>query len=107
MIKDKELLLKYRSKKSVDYYDPTEPCPCCGYITLESRGENLVCPVCFWEDEFANDLDIDNSEYLDGPNHMTLREAKLNFKKTGAMRHDLLSYVIHPEDRDKIFFIGG
>jgi len=103
MIKDKELLLKYRSKKSVDNYDPTEPCPCCGYITLEKRGKNLVCPVCFWEDEFSNDDGISDQDYIDGPNHLTLKQAQENFSRLGACREDLVQHVVKPEDRDKIF----
>lgn len=28
-----------------------EPCPCCGYMTLDRRGAYDICPVCFWEDD--------------------------------------------------------
>ena len=26
-------------------------CLCCGYQTLDTRGEYDICPVCFWEDD--------------------------------------------------------
>ena len=26
-------------------------CLCCGYRTLDTRGEYDICPVCFWEDD--------------------------------------------------------
>jgi len=26
-------------------------CPCCGYPTLNARGEYELCPICWWEDE--------------------------------------------------------
>ena len=103
MIKDKELLLKYRSQKSLENYNPIESCPCCGYITLEGRGENLVCPVCFWEDEFSNEDSVTDQDYVDGPNHITLKQAQENFEKFGACREDLVQHVVTSEDRDKIF----
>lgn len=103
MIKDKNLLLKYRSKKAVDNYNPTEVCPCCGYITLEERGGNFVCPVCYWEDEFSNEDGVTNEDYIDGPNHVTLEQAKDNFKNFGACREDLVQHVVKPADRSRIF----
>ena len=30
-------------------------CPCCGYFTLESRAAYAICPVCFWEDDDADE----------------------------------------------------
>jgi hypothetical protein len=63
-------------------------CPCCEYRTLDSRGEYEICPVCFWEDTG----DIDQDRYS-GPNHMTLREARANFMKLGAISLDCRQFV--------------
>ena len=30
-------------------------CPCCGFLTLPSRGGYDICPVCFWEDDGQDD----------------------------------------------------
>jgi hypothetical protein len=56
------------------------PCPCCNYLTLDSKGRYEICPVCFWEDDGSADLDR-----YSGPNHMTLGEAKANLAKFGAV----------------------
>jgi hypothetical protein len=56
-------------------------CPCCDYITLPRRAEYEICPVCFWEDD---GLDIDDLDTVSGPNHITLREARVNFGSFGA-----------------------
>ena len=63
-------------------------CPCCGYKTLEIRGDFLVCPVCFWEDD-GND---DPHHYSD-PNHMRLREGQKNFKEFGACSSNTIMLV--------------
>ena len=57
-----------------------EPCPCCGYRTLAERGGYDICPVCFWEDDGTSDLDCRSD-----PNRMTLREARANFRRFGAV----------------------
>jgi hypothetical protein len=57
-------------------------CPCCVYITLAQRAYYEICPVCGWEDEGQDDHDAD--EYRGGPNHVTLTEARDNFKAFGA-----------------------
>lgn len=65
-------------------------CPCCGYISLGERGTYEICRVCFWEDDGTTDLDR-----VSGPNHMTLRDARLNVQRFGAVtesaRHQVLS----------------
>lgn len=55
-------------------------CPCCGYRTLHERGTYEICCVCFWEDDGTTVLDR-----VSGPNHMTLREARLNVQRCGAV----------------------
>jgi hypothetical protein len=54
--------------------DPAHPCPCCGFRTLEWRGEYDVCPVCLWVDERAEDAFTDGPERLSRfspANHMS------------------------------------
>ncbi|MFI8516855.1 CPCC family cysteine-rich protein [Streptomyces sp. NPDC085481] len=58
------------------------PCICCGYLTLTARGYFEICPVCGWEDDGLDYSDPD--EYIGGPNHVTLREARENFAAFGA-----------------------
>ncbi|TQS22234.1 hypothetical protein FLX08_09150 [Microbispora hainanensis] len=59
-------------------------CPCCGYLTLDSRGWYQICPVCFWEDDGQDDHDADEIR-RGGPNHgLSLTQARLNFQQIGA-----------------------
>lgn len=64
-------------------------CPCCGYRTLRERGAYEICPVCFWEDDGTTDPDR-----VSGPNHMTLREARLNVQYLGAVNQSARDYVL-------------
>lgn len=95
-------------KKAVKLYFEPEPippfkvkyigsrlqCPCCDYLTKIVRGGYNICPVCFWEDDGQ---DIDELDYISGPNHITLREARANFLKIGAVDERVKQWVI-PED---------
>ena len=49
-------------------------CPCCLYHTLKERCNFDICPLCDWEDNGIEELDV-----YSGPNHMTLRQAKERF----------------------------
>lgn len=90
-------------------------CLCCGYVTLDSRAEFDICPVCFWEDDvyliideeaknissLYNELeDIQEEKLLDipsGANHgLTLREGRENYKKYGACEMDMKENVREP-----------
>jgi len=64
-------------------------CPCCGYRSLRERGAYEVCPVCFWEDDGTKEPDR-----ISGPNHMTLREARLNVQRFGAVTQDAREHVL-------------
>jgi hypothetical protein len=58
-------------------------CPCCEYYSI-GFGENGwwdICTVCFWENGG------------NGPNHMTLETAQLNFEKFGAINERSLDFV--------------
>jgi Cysteine-rich CPCC len=57
-------------------------CPCCGFLTIDRKGWYEICPVCGWEDSGIDDDKPD--EYVGGPNHVTLTEARANFAKFGA-----------------------
>ncbi|HEP9402485.1 hydrolase, partial [Pseudomonas aeruginosa] len=37
------------------------PCPCCGYLTFDEEpcGTYEICPVCYWEDDIAQNKDPD------------------------------------------------
>lgn len=75
--------------------EPLLPCPCCGYRTLNERGAYAICPVCFWEDDGSNE-----PGRVSGPNHMTLTQARANFKAFGAVSKRELKFV-DPEGRAK------
>ncbi|MDQ0781264.1 CPCC family cysteine-rich protein [Chryseobacterium sp. W4I1] len=63
-------------------------CSCCNYKTIRERGNYEICRVCFWEDDGGND----ESKYSH-VNHMTLKEAKDNFKTKGAILENFLKFV--------------
>lgn len=65
-----------------------EKCPCCGYKTLLEKRTWDICEVCYWEDDGTENLDEES-----GPNRMTLREAKANFKNFGACEEELIQYT--------------
>ncbi|MGO1060120.1 CPCC family cysteine-rich protein [Planococcus sp. FY231025] len=57
-----------------------EKCPCCGFPTLQNRGQNEICRLCDWEDD--NQDESVSAEILGGPNgDYSLKEARRNFKK--------------------------
>jgi hypothetical protein len=64
-------------------------CPCCRYRSLRGRGAFQVCKVCFWEDDGSDALDV-----ISGPNHMTLREGRDNFRQLGAVSSADRPYVL-------------
>lgn len=92
-------------------------CPCCGYKTLDSRGEYDICSVCFWEDErylyfygdkkanFLYDKVSSMDKLLDipsGANHgLTLRQAQENYRTFGACEREMLPHVRKPYKNEK------
>lgn len=70
-------------------------CPCCEYYTYTEKPEGKydICPVCFWEDDPIQFQDV---TYRDGANRVSLKQAKLNFKKFGASDKVLKQYVRKP-----------
>lgn len=65
-------------------------CPCCDYYSIDYGEDGFwdICPVCFWENGG------------EGPNHMTLEQAKLNFIKFGAMNAKFVN-VVDSEGKNK------
>lgn len=63
-------------------------CPCCNYKTILEKGNYEICPICFWEDDGSNDL-LKYSHV----NHMTLKNAKDNFKTKGVILDKFLEYI--------------
>ncbi len=85
----------------IKWYEPNDPsprelCPCCDYVTLPERGSYLICPICFWEDEGQDIYELDS---YSGPNHMCLREGRINFNKYGACDKDMVKNVISISER--------
>lgn len=80
------------------------PCPCCGYATLEVRGDYEICPICFWEDDGQDDADAE--EEKGGPNRHSLTDARRSFLRTGAAHVEDKRAVRAPsrEDRRVRFF---
>ena len=68
-------------------------CPCCGYLTLSSKGQFEICKVCFWEDDAVQDTDED---YVGGANNQSLRQARDNYGKFGAVTLAAVKYVRKP-----------
>ena len=88
------------------YFNVTRPaadgpyaCPCCGYLTLGSRGECELCSVCFWEDDGQDVHDAD--VVRGGPNgRLSLTQARLNFSDFGASSEKRLHNVRPPREEE-------
>jgi hypothetical protein len=65
-------------------------CPCCEFYSIDPGEDGLwdICPVCFWENGG------------DGPNHMSLSDAKSNFLKYGAISESDIK-LVDPEGPKK------
>jgi Cysteine-rich CPCC len=71
--------------------EKTHHCPCCKFRTLHGRGQDEICPVCFWHDESEAD------EVWGGPNHdLNLRQAQQNFAAFGAVEERVKKFVRAP-----------
>lgn len=70
-------------------------CYCCGYFTIEERGNYYICRVCFWEDDGGSE-----PAKISSPNHMTLEEGRRNFLKFGACEERFIKNVEkNPENK--------
>ena len=74
-------------------------CPCCGFLTLDARGEHEICQVCFWEDDGQDDHDA--TVVRGGPNKdLSLTRARNNFAAFGASAERHLGHVRPPHDEE-------
>ncbi len=78
----------------------TYPCPCCNFKTLHGRGQDEICPVCFWHDDGQDDHDAD--EIRGGPNYeLSLTQARRNFADYGSSDTRVAKYVRPPLEDEK------
>ncbi|GAB2877509.1 CPCC family cysteine-rich protein [Microbulbifer echini] len=79
-------------------------CGCCDYYSLVERGKCLICPVCYWEDDYdctnENGLVLDIKSDLN--NDFTLVEARENFKRYGAWLEKFSGIVLSEEERKNL-----
>jgi hypothetical protein len=74
-------------------------CPCCGFLTLPKRGDDEICPVCFWHDDGQDDPHAD--EVWGGPNYsLSLTQARRNFARIGAAEEQVRPYVRPPRPEE-------
>lgn len=69
----------------------------CGYKTLDEEHEYVICPICFWEDDYSQFVDVD---LAGGANEVSLRQAQQNYLKYGACEVRCLDSVRKPNARD-------
>lgn len=70
-------------------------CSCCGFLTLpeEPPGTYAICPVCYWEDDYAQGIDPTLSG---GANVPSLRSARAVFAECGAVEDRFVALVRDP-----------
>jgi hypothetical protein len=84
-----------------------QSCPCCGYRTLNSRGNYEICNVCWWEDDGQDNKNANQAR--GGPNYgVSLTRARINHLKSGIYdpsREDLREFQEPCEkyERGRIF----
>jgi Cysteine-rich CPCC len=83
-------------------------CPCCSFLTMPGDdsfpGSFVICPVCFWEDDWAqlNDMDL-----AGGANRVSLRQARMNFRSFGAVDEQALAHVRPPREDEVPSAVSG
>ena len=81
-------------------------CPCCGYPTLDERGLDEICYLCWWEDDGQDDRDAD--VVRGGPNHQwSLTRARDNFVTYGVMYEPELDRRIGGPDSPEVKRVKG
>ena len=65
------------------------PCPCCKQPTIECPDAYEVCPVCGWEDDCGMGED--------GPNRLSLSEARKNYQTIGVYHPALLNKPLNQQ----------
>lgn len=72
-------------------------CPCCGFLTIPTRTDWDLCPVCFWEDDPSQAVD-EASE--NGANGISLVQARANFRALGAIDEAFIHEVRPPRPEE-------
>ena len=81
-----------------DHFDRSR-CPCCGYYTLHGRGQDDICPACFWHDDNATEeFGHHAPERPQGPNGVHLWQARENYLAFGASEERVRAFVRPPYD---------
>ncbi|WP_329312436.1 CPCC family cysteine-rich protein [Streptomyces sp. NBC_01278] len=70
------------------------PCIVCVSLTVQVEGHHEICPVCGWQDDGGDYRDPD--DYVGGPNHVTLRMARENYRAFGASEQRRVGRVRPP-----------
>jgi hypothetical protein len=74
-------------------------CPCCGFFTVDSDDEVIVdiCDVCFWQyDVIAHKQPERNI----GSNHISLNQARENYKEFGVCKKQFKHMVRQPLEEE-------
>lgn len=61
--------------------DPLYPCPCCGYVVMETRGVGQECQLCAWTDSIEQ---LKDPFLVCAPNGISLWQAQRNFFQSGV-----------------------
>ena len=97
-------MAKKKRRQGPVWYEPADPaprhqCPCCDFVSLPERGNYLICPVCFWEDDGQ---DVDALDDQSAPNHgITLRQGRANFQRFGACEETMVEHVVPVAERQR------
>ncbi|WP_078118489.1 CPCC family cysteine-rich protein [Thiosocius teredinicola] len=75
-----------------------ETCACCGYATIDQKGNYEICPICYWENDPVQEAD---PWFQGGANTPSLFEAQSNFKAFGAMEKRFVSDTRPPSSADR------
>ena len=88
---------RFEDRKIIEYVK--YKCPCCGYYTLDEKpvGSYEICPVCFWE---VDRLQQKDEEYDGGANRVSLKTARENFARCGAVEDRFADKVRKPSDEE-------
>lgn len=75
-------------------------CPCCQHFTLDARGENDICPVCWWEDD--GDWSTRDELERSGPNHgLTLGEGRARYWLYGVVSEHVAKEAREPFELER------
>ena len=77
----------------------TYRCPCCKFKTLYGRGQDEICPVCFWHDDGQDEDEAE--EVWGGPNKLlSLRQAQANYSEIGAVEESVRRFTRKPNPEE-------